>query len=65
LQQAEFRIVLCTGGPQIEVRGELNVSGRPVKAKLVGFWAGEQDVKYSTYEETLLDFAKKFNFYTK
>lgn len=32
---AEFRIVLCTGGPHVEMRGELNEHGEPVRAWLV------------------------------
>jgi len=32
---AEFRIVLCTGGPHVEMRGELNEHGEPVSAWLV------------------------------
>lgn len=31
---AEFRIVLCTGGPHVEMRGELNEHGEPVRAWL-------------------------------
>ena len=31
---AEFRIVLCTGGPHVEMRGELNEHGEPESAAL-------------------------------
>ena len=48
----EFRIVLCTGGPHVEIRGELDQNGEPRGARLDYFGAS---VPRSTYHGPLSD----------
>lgn len=59
----EFRIVLCTGGPHVEIRGEFDTHGQPYRA-----WMQYQDwgtplTQYFDIEEsTLLAYCSQFYF---
>jgi hypothetical protein len=60
---AEFRIVLCTGGPHVEIRGELDQYQQPSRA-----WIQYQDwgtplTQYFDIEaQTLLTYCQEFYF---
>lgn len=59
----EFRIVLCTGGPAVQIRGELDFNGLPNRA-----WIEYQDwgtpwVQYfDADQDTLIEFCNHFYF---
>ena len=63
LSASEFRIVLCTGGPHVEIRGELDQHGTPCRA-----WMQYQDwgtplTQYFDIEQsTLLAYCQEFYF---
>lgn len=60
---AEFRIVLCTGGPHVEIRGELQ-DGEPTRAWLAycGWGESMQDLCAPGAEDVLLAYAGAFYF---
>ena len=35
-EDVEFRIILCTGGPHVEVQGDIGLHGEPTNIKLLG-----------------------------
>lgn len=59
----EFKILLCTGGPAVQIRGELDSNGEPYRA-----WIEYQDwgtpwVQYfDASQETLLAYCREFIF---
>lgn len=59
----EFRIVLCTGGPHVEIMGEFDIHGQPYRA-----WIQYQDwgtplTQYFDIEQsTLLEYCQQFYF---
>ena len=58
----EFRIVLCTGGPHVEIRGELD-SGTPSRAWLQYQDWGTPMTRYFDIEQsTLLAYCQEFYF---
>jgi hypothetical protein len=58
----EFRIVLCTGGPHVEIRGELD-NGTPSRAWMVYQDWGTPLTQYSDIEgSTLLAYCQEFYF---
>jgi hypothetical protein len=60
---AEFRIVLCTGGPHVEIMGELTEDGEPCRAWLQYQDWGTPMTRYFDIEtDTLIDFCEKFYF---
>lgn len=62
-EPAEFRILLCTGGPHVEIRGELQ-DGEPTRAWLAYCGWGEtmQDLCAPGAEDVLLSYAGAFYF---
>lgn len=59
---AEFKIVLCTGGPHVEIRGELE-QGAPTRARLVysdWFTGMAERVNEDDDEDALLAYASRF-----
>lgn len=60
-EPAEYRIVLCTGGPHVEIRGDLD-SGTPTTARLYcQDWFTSLD-EMPGGEDTLLEYATQFFF---
>lgn len=63
LEPAEFKILLCTGGPAVRIRGELNEHGEPNRA-----WMEFQDwgtpwTRYLAAEQdVLLSYAQCFHY---
>lgn len=65
LTATEFRIVLCTGGPHVEIRGELDSYGEPCRAWLqyAGWGTGMTErVNKPGDEDVLLGYADCFYF---
>lgn len=63
LSPAEYRIVLCTGGPHVEIRGELDNCGAPATASLLHQgWFEELREYEEADKEVLLSFASRFYF---
>lgn len=62
LSAAEFRIVLCTGGPHVEIRGELD-NGTPCRAWMMYQDWGTPLTQYFDVEgSTLLAYCQEFYF---
>lgn len=62
LSAAEFRIVLCTGGPHVEIRGELD-NGTPSRAWMMYQDWGTPLTQYFDIEgSTLLAYCQEFYF---
>lgn len=51
LQAEEFRIVLCTGGPHVELQGELDYSGEPSRVRVLFKDWGESGEYYPSDSE--------------
>lgn len=63
LSAAEFRIVLCTGGPHVEIRGELDHNGTPCRAWMqYQDWGTPMTQFYSVSQSTLLTYCQEFYF---
>jgi|SRR5690606_15082376 len=63
LAPTEYRIVLCTGGPHVEIRGELDEYGEPWNAALYYSDWFESNREYpasSEEQEALLAYARQF-----
>lgn len=59
----EFRIVLCTGGPHVEIRGEFDVHGQPYRAWMMYQDWGTPLTQYFDIEgSTLLAYCQEFYF---
>lgn len=62
-RNAEFEILLCTGGPACRIRGDLDCNGQPDRAYLQYQDWGTPWTDYHTEDmETLLDYARQFYF---
>lgn len=61
---ADFRIVLCTGGPHVEIRGELDEHGDPTRAWLesCGWLESKANHGAIVSQDTLLAYASCFYF---
>jgi hypothetical protein len=60
---AEFRIVLCTGGPHVEIRGELDDNGTPCRAWMqYQDWGTPMTQFYDISQSTLLTYCQEFYF---
>ena len=59
-----YKIVLCCGGPHVEIKGELSEHGAPSSAKLLGAdWGNNLDTYWhADVEGVLLRFAGLFYF---
>ena len=63
LEQAQYRIVLCTGGPHVEVQGDLDAHGEPCRAMILHQDWGSPLFEMTTSEpekELMLWFAQSF-----
>ena len=62
LSAAEFRIVLCTGGPHVEIRGEID-NGTPCRAWLqYQDWGTPMTQFFDVEQSTLLTYCQEFYF---
>jgi len=60
---SEFRILLCTGGPAVQIRGELSSHGEPDRAWLeVQDWGKPWTQYFKADPDVLLDYARCFYF---
>lgn len=65
LEADEFRIVLCTGGPHVEIRGDLNDFNEPERVGVFHqdwFESFEELALTSQQEEAVLKYARCFYF---
>ena len=59
----EFRIVLCTGGPAVQIRGELDVHGAPYRAWIeYQDWGTPWAQFFDIDQNTLLAYCQEFIF---
>jgi hypothetical protein len=59
----EFRILLCTGGPAVQIRGELDFSGEPSRAWIeYQDWGTPWTQYFDADQETLLAYCREFIF---
>jgi len=59
----EFRIVLCTGGPHVEIRGEFDFNCRPYRAWLqYQDWGTPITQLFEVKQSTLLAYCQEFYF---
>lgn len=57
----EFRILLCTGGPAVQIRGELDTEGRPYRAWLeYQDWGTPWTQYFEASSDTLCEYAAHF-----
>ena len=57
----EFRIVLCTGGPHVEIMGEFDIHGQPYRAWLqYQDWGTPMTQYFGADENAILDFCREF-----
>jgi len=60
---SEFRIVLCTGGPHVEIRGELDNYGQPSRAWMqYQDWGTPMQQVFGVEQSTLLTYCSQFYF---
>jgi hypothetical protein len=60
---AEFRIVLCTGGPHVEIMGELDQHQQPCRAWMqYQDWGTPMAQFFSVEQSTLLEYCSQFYF---
>ena len=63
LEAAEFRIVLCTGGPHVEIRGEIGTYGEPSRAWLqYQDWGTPLTQFFDIEQSTLIEYCRQFYF---
>lgn len=63
LSASEFRIVLCTGGPHVEIRGELDNYGQPSRAWMqYQDWGTPLTQYFGIEQSTLLAYCGQFYF---
>lgn len=63
LEPSEFRIVLCTGGPHVEIRGELDANNEPSRAWIEYCdWSDSGELVGCYEPATLLAYAACFYF---
>lgn len=59
----EFRILLCTGGPAVQIRGELDYNNNPRRAWLeYQDWGTSWTQYFDADQETLLTYCRQFYF---
>ena len=60
----EFRIVLCTGGPHVEIRGDIGLHGEPQDVKVFyADWSEKGEYVLSDEErEAVTEFCQQFYF---
>jgi len=63
LEASEFRILLCTGGPAAQIRGELDEHNEPCRAWIeYQDWGTTWTRFFDAEQETLLDYCRQFYF---
>lgn len=63
LEASEFRILLCTGGPAVQIRGELDEYNTPCRAWLeYQDWGTPWTQFFDASQETLLTYCQQFYF---
>jgi hypothetical protein len=63
LEADEFRIVLCTGGPHVEIRGEIGTYGEPSRAWLqYQDWGTPLTQFFDIEQSTLIEYCRQFYF---
>lgn len=63
LSASEFRIVLCTGGPHVEIRGELDQYQQPCRAWMqYQDWGTPMTQYFDVSQSTLLAYCQEFYF---
>lgn len=63
LQAEEFCILLCTGGPAVQIRGELNEHGEPSRAWMeYQDWGTPWTQYFDTDQDVLLSYCRCFYF---
>ena len=62
LEPAEFRIVLCTGGPHVEIQGELTQHNEPCRAWVVYKDWDTSGRLFDVNQDVLLKFCNQFYF---
>ena len=61
MSASEFRIVLCTGGPHVEIRGELDNYGQPSRAWMqYQDWGTPMTQVFGVEQSTLLTYCSQF-----
>ena len=59
----EFRILLCTGGPAVQIRGELDFNGQPYRAWIeYQDWGTPWTQYFDADQSTLIEFCNHFYF---
>lgn len=64
LAPAEFRIVLCTGGPHVELQGELDDNDVPDRVRVIYADWGESGELFDFNRDTVLRYCQEFYFET-
>ena len=63
LEADEFRIVLCTGGPHVEIRGEIGTYGEPSRAWIqYQDWGTPMTQFFDIEQSTLIEYCRQFYF---
>jgi hypothetical protein len=63
MEACEFRIVLCTGGPHVEIRGEIGAYGEPTRAWLnYQDWGTPLTQYFDIDQDTLIEYCRQFYF---
>jgi hypothetical protein len=66
-EDAEYKILLCTGGPHVEIRGNLNRYGEPADARVLSndWFEGNERLPLEEDEaEAVMEFARFFSYVT-
>jgi hypothetical protein len=63
MKPTDFRVLLTTGGPAVQLRGELDEYGEPTRAWLeYQDWGNSWTQYFGPHQETLLAYARAFYF---
>jgi hypothetical protein len=63
LEADEFKIVLCTGGPHVEIRGEIGTYGEPSRAWIqYQDWGTPMTQFFDIEQSTLIEYCRQFYF---
>jgi hypothetical protein len=62
LEPSEFRIVLCTGGPHVEIRGELDSHKEPSRVRIMHSDWGTSGELFDFDHDAVLTYCQQFYF---
>lgn len=62
LEPAEFRIVLCTGGPHVELQGELGADNEPDRVRVLYSDWGDSGEIFDFDRDAVLTYCRQFHF---